>query len=57
MTIEKDLAAGVAIPAAEFNDDDGCNVASFRSVFNSSALPSSTIHKNDGIDAQTALLN
>jgi hypothetical protein len=53
----KNLAVGVAIPAAEFNDDDGCYVAAFCFDFNSEAMPSSIIHKNDGSNAQTALLN
>jgi hypothetical protein len=36
---------------------DGCYVAAFRSAFNSGALPSVKIHKeDDGIDAQITLL-
>jgi hypothetical protein len=51
---EKDLAAGIVTPAArlddddDVDDDDGCFVAAFCFVFNSEAMPSKTIHRNDG---------
>jgi hypothetical protein len=35
----------------------GCNVTPFCFVFNSGAMPSQAINKNDGIYAQTALLH
>jgi hypothetical protein len=35
----KNLAAGVAIPAARFNDDDGADVAHLPENFNRAAIP------------------